>query len=85
MMRTESYSGEAHLRIAIRNAQILGVVGFVIGGLVGWALTRWPTAPIGASLGTLIGAGLLGWFIRMYSATAGLLHLSRKGDDDQNG
>jgi predicted membrane protein len=72
---TESYSVEAHLRIALRNAQILVVVGFVVGGLVGWALNHWGTARIGAGLGALVGVGLLGWFMRMYSLTRGLLHL----------
>ena len=84
-MRTELYSLEAHLRIAVRNGQVLVVVGFAIGGLVGWALTRWPTAPIGAGLGVLIGFGLVGWFIRMYSATAGLLHVRRAAKDGESG
>ena len=83
-MPTESYSLETHLRIAVRNALILVVVGFMIGGLVGWALTHWSTAPIGAGLGALVGLGLLGWFMHMYSATSGLLHLRRAANDDES-
>lgn len=66
-------SGQAHLDLAIRNAIVLSVVTFIIGGLVGWALSQWARAPVGSLLGALIGTGYLVWLCRMYYATRGLL------------
>lgn len=74
---------ELHLRIALRNGLILIVLAFAMGVAAGWALMHWNSAPIGAGLGVLIGAGFVGWFCRMWFATNGLLHhtgVSRGGD-----
>ena len=70
---------QAHLELAIRNAIILLVITFLIGGLVGWALSQWARAPVGSLLGAVIGIGFLAWFCRMYYVTRGLLHLTGIG------
>jgi hypothetical protein len=69
-----SYTLEAHIRIATRNAIVLLVVTFIVGGLVGWALCQWRRAPVGAGVGAVIGVGFLLWFCRMSYVTRGLLH-----------
>jgi hypothetical protein len=73
------YSLDAHIQIAVRNAIVLIVVTFIVGGLVGWAIGQWPRAPIGASVGAATGVGFLLWFCRMYYVTRGLLQTTGIG------
>ena len=84
--RTTSTTGESfvelHLRIAIRNGVILIVLSFAMGVAAAWAAMHWKSAPVGAAVGVLIGAGCVVWFARMWFVTSGLLHHSGLSKSD---
>ncbi len=68
-----------HLRLAIRMGIILLPTSFIIGVIVGWALSKWELTHVGSVLGASIGGLAMAWLTWAYYQTRGLMHYSGFG------